>query len=292
MHQLIKNAFTLIELLVVIAIIGILSGLIVVTMNGVTAKANIAKSQVFSNSLRNALMLNLVSEWNFDGSGKNDGEVADASYVQDIWAGNNGTISGTPLVRKGNNCISGSCLEFNGSTDYLSTTSTITLSPTTGYSVSFWANLQAKSVEGSMPIGDLLSQTKSYIWFYNSGTTIKITGTGEVTIVSGTVPNVYNGWNYWTFTYSGSTAYLYRNASIVLTNLSAPSLVFGISRIGMAYSSSYVTKGKLDDMRVFSSSVPTSYIRDQYYSGLNSLLGTGQIDENEYFQKIFLLASK
>jgi prepilin-type N-terminal cleavage/methylation domain-containing protein len=58
MKKTVSIAFTLIELLVVIAIIGILSGLIVVTMNGVTQKANIAKAQVFSNSLRNALMLN------------------------------------------------------------------------------------------------------------------------------------------------------------------------------------------------------------------------------------------
>jgi prepilin-type N-terminal cleavage/methylation domain-containing protein len=54
MNELIKKAFTLIELLVVIAIIGILSGLIVVSMGGVTQKANIAKAQVFSNSLKNA----------------------------------------------------------------------------------------------------------------------------------------------------------------------------------------------------------------------------------------------
>ena len=55
MNRFIKKAFTLIELLVVIAIIGILSGLIVVTMSGVTQKARIAKAQAFSNSLRNAL---------------------------------------------------------------------------------------------------------------------------------------------------------------------------------------------------------------------------------------------
>jgi prepilin-type N-terminal cleavage/methylation domain-containing protein len=63
MNKLLRQAFTLIELLVVIAIIGILSGLIVVSMSGVTQKANIAKAQVFSNSLRNSLMLIIVGEW-------------------------------------------------------------------------------------------------------------------------------------------------------------------------------------------------------------------------------------
>ena len=49
MHKIKQLAFTLIELLVVIAVIGILSGLIVVSMSGVTNKATIAKAQVFSN---------------------------------------------------------------------------------------------------------------------------------------------------------------------------------------------------------------------------------------------------
>ncbi|MDD4531537.1 MAG: type II secretion system protein, partial [Candidatus Pacebacteria bacterium] len=114
MKEILKKSFTLIELLVVIAIIGILSGLIVVTMNGVTAKANIAKSQVFSNSLRNALMLNLVSEWKFDGSGLSDGATANTSYFVDTWSQKNGSVTATPpTVLSGNNCVSNSCLAFN-----------------------------------------------------------------------------------------------------------------------------------------------------------------------------------
>jgi len=88
MNKLIKRSFALIELLVVIATIGILSGLIVVSMSGVTNKATIAKGQIFSNSLRNSLMANLVSEWKFD-------QVNNPSTDQtpDSWSGgNNGTL--------------------------------------------------------------------------------------------------------------------------------------------------------------------------------------------------------
>jgi prepilin-type N-terminal cleavage/methylation domain-containing protein len=284
MKKIIKRAFTLIELLVVIAIIGILSGLIVVSMGGVTNKANVAKAQVFSNSLRNSLMLDLVSEYKFDGTGIADGTAADTTYAQDSWGGNNGTINGTPLVRTSNNCVNNSCLDFNsvGITDYLSTTSAINLSPTTGYTIAFWANIQAKTADGNMPIGDLSTQTKSYVWFYNNGTTVKVTGTGEVTIVSGTVDSVYNGWNYWTATYSGTTAKLYRNGVVALTNNSAPSLVFGITRIGIAYSATYYTKGKIDDVRIFDVAISTSQIKEQYYAGLNKLLTSGQITTEDY----------
>jgi prepilin-type N-terminal cleavage/methylation domain-containing protein len=103
MHKLLKQAFTLIELLVVIAIIGILSGLIVVSMSGVTQKATIAKAQVFSNSLRNSLMLNLISEWKLDGN------------ANDSWSGgNNGTWYGSEEgtntsanYRPSDECVSG-----------------------------------------------------------------------------------------------------------------------------------------------------------------------------------------
>ena len=111
--------FTLIELLVVIAIIGILSGLIITTMSGATESARIAKLKVYSNSVRDTLGANLVSEWKFDGSGKLDGETASAVYVKDTWGNNTGTISGTPKVYSGSSCVSGSCLNFNGSTDFI-----------------------------------------------------------------------------------------------------------------------------------------------------------------------------
>ena len=289
MNKLIRQAFTLIELLVVIAIIGILSGLIVVSMSGVTDKANITKVNVFSNSLKNSLMMNLISEWRFDGSGVSDGGVATTEYTQDYWTHNNGSIVGSPLVRMGDKCISGSCLEFISRSTYL-TVNTITLSPANGYTISFWANFQAKAVDGNMTIGDTSGTTKSYIWFTNAGNYVQITGTGEVSILSGTLTNVYNGWNHWVFTYNGSTANLYRNGSIVLTNPSAPSLVFGVSRIGMAYNGAYYLKGKLDDVRIFNGAVPISQIKEQYYSGLNSMLAKGIMTKDEYNNRLSEMA--
>ncbi|MDD4531589.1 MAG: prepilin-type N-terminal cleavage/methylation domain-containing protein, partial [Candidatus Pacebacteria bacterium] len=148
MQSIIKKAFTLIELLVVIAIIGILSGLIIVTMNGVTAKANIAKSQVFSNSLRNALMLNLVSEWKFDGSGVLDGGDATTVYTQDTWGANHGSsITGTLKVYSGNNCVTGSCLYFDGSSYISGGSSLIPSQPF--YTIEGWVKIPSSETGGA-----------------------------------------------------------------------------------------------------------------------------------------------
>ena len=57
MHKLSKQAFTLIELLVVIAIIGILSGLIIASMNGSINSANDAKRRSNIDAIRKALIV-------------------------------------------------------------------------------------------------------------------------------------------------------------------------------------------------------------------------------------------
>ena len=124
MNKKIQKAFTLIELLVVIAIIGILSGLIITTMSGATESARIAKLKVYSNSVRDTLGANLVSEWKFD-----EGSSITAS---DTWGTNTGTLkeyggatcafSSTlhcPQWQSETNCISGKCLSFDGADDYV-----------------------------------------------------------------------------------------------------------------------------------------------------------------------------
>jgi uncharacterized protein (TIGR02145 family)/prepilin-type N-terminal cleavage/methylation domain-containing protein len=55
--ELNKKAFTLIELLVVIAIVGILSGLIVISMNGSIASANDTKRKANIDTIRKALII-------------------------------------------------------------------------------------------------------------------------------------------------------------------------------------------------------------------------------------------
>ncbi|MFA5431898.1 MAG: fibrinogen-like YCDxxxxGGGW domain-containing protein [Candidatus Paceibacterota bacterium] len=57
MNKIIKRAFTLIELLVVIAIIGILSGLVVISINASFNSANDAKRKASVDSVRKALIV-------------------------------------------------------------------------------------------------------------------------------------------------------------------------------------------------------------------------------------------
>jgi len=160
MNKLIKQAFTLIELLVVIAIIGILSSLIVVSMSGVTQKANIAKAQVFSNSLRNSLMLNLVSEWKFDeGTG---------TSTFDNWQVKTGTISGS-IWKTETSCVYKNCLQFD-TDDYVSA-SGVSLSG--DYSLEGWVKMETAAGGADRILVSLGSTSSGYPKFLVAYSTTK-----------------------------------------------------------------------------------------------------------------------
>ena len=61
-----NKSFTLIEILVTIVIIGILAGVIMISTSSAIDKASISKSKVFSDSVRNSMLLNLIFESSLD----------------------------------------------------------------------------------------------------------------------------------------------------------------------------------------------------------------------------------
>jgi prepilin-type N-terminal cleavage/methylation domain-containing protein len=209
MNKLFKTAFTLIELLVVIAIIGILSGLIVISMSGVTNKANVAKAQVFSNSLRNSLMLNLVSEWNFNNlTGTVGSEISTASnFVVDGWGSNTGTAYGSPVLKSDSDCITTKCLYFNGSTDYILFQGNNFNFGTEDFTIALWVKPEASTSYHhffAMPTQATLA-LKAYgqnknIYFYT-----------PTFSTNSTITALYkeNVWNYIVFTRRSSVAYIY-----------------------------------------------------------------------------------
>jgi prepilin-type N-terminal cleavage/methylation domain-containing protein len=283
MHQIIRKAFTLIELLVVIAIIGILSGLIVVSMGNVTQKATIAKAQVFSNSLRNSLMMNIIGEWKMDeGSG---------TAANDSWGrNNNGTLSGFTNTTAGygdthtsgwmssSNCISGTCLKFDGVDDYVSFSSAITTTARTQAGWFYFSQMAATK-------GSQIS-TFSNLYQHNANNYLYINGTGDYFNAGITTA----GWYHLAFVFSDKTndadAILYVNG--VAKNIhqqTGAHTINDVSYIGVP-SSITTLLGYADDIRIYNSVMPTSQIKEQYYAGLNNLLVNGQITKQEYQNRL------
>lgn len=313
MSKLFRQAFTLIELLVVIAIIGILSGLIVVSMSGVTNKATIAKAQVFSNSLRNSLMLNLVSEWKFEGPTVADDTTVTTTYTQDSWSGGNNcsTIGGTPKIYSGSSCASGSCLKFNGSTDYLDcgTGNAFNFERTDSFTIAGWVNIVSNSVGQIIVSRELGDGTyrgwRVYCRPSGAGHTLSFglfntTGTNAIVIDAVSIIPL-NTWYYFAFTYTGTSlasgikTYL-NGASVNMTtssdNLSATTQLTQNFLIGARGAGIDYYNGYLDDLRIYNTTIPASQIKEQYFAGLNSLLASGNININEYNQRLIQLSIK
>ena len=291
MKKLARQAFTLIELLVVIAIIGILSGLIVVSMGGMAQKATIAKAQVFSNSLKNSLMLNLVSEWKFDeGSG---------ITTADSWSGGNaGTLvcPSSNCWKSGSSCINGSCLYFPGNDlSYLNIADSSNLS-FGDVTVSFWAyNGSASHTTPTLYNKGAQGNLFGYWWAYTSGTTINwqyANGTSHNAVSWSNIFPV-NVWSYLAFVYDNTnkTVQLFVNGiaqnKINVANalpVTSGTLYFG-SYQSLIYST-YSFGGSFDEIRIYNALIPTSQVKEQYYAGLNKMLANGNINNEEYKQRI------
>jgi len=278
-------AFTLIELLVVIAIIGILSGLIVVTMNGVAQKANIAKSQVFSNSLKSALMANLASEWKLDGN-VNDGWGA----LSGTWHGSGGGANLVANYRPSSECVFGQCLNFDGVDDYVNLGSWDLVGfPTT---VSVWIN--PSTSPSSMSDKRFFSGNYHDVRFNAGILEVRIYDTAFRYLTYPAENFSANTWYNIVISSTSNDMRLYINGALcdtssVLTLMAHPyNLNIGANYAG----NNHFFNGLMDDVRIFNAVVPVSRIKEQYYAGLNNLLFNGSISESEYSSRVLDLKGR
>lgn len=284
-----KLAFTLIELLVVIAVIGILSGLIVVSMSGVTNKATIAKGQIFSNSLRNALMTNLVSEWGFNG----DTSDAWSNNNDGTWSGSAGTntfINWRPI----DECVFGQCLDFDGYDDNVSFPLDAELTVANNWTFEHWMNWPGQSSNVLVFYAGTSGTAPNFLLKYGGNNfAFRPTGGAEIYYSFVSSAEHIGKWTHvaWTADSSNNIS-LYVNGKFAITKniLSPHTTSITIRSIGRPYGgTSYSYLGKIDEVRFYNTIIPFSKIKADYYAGLNRLLISGQIDEKEYQKKISLI---
>jgi len=274
---------------VVIAIIGILSGLIVVSMSGVTQKANIAKAQVFSNSLRNSLMLNLISEWKFDGD------------LTDSWVNNDGAWSGTTApntiatYKTSSECISGQCFSFDGVDDCVTVTDNVSLNVTTTFSIEMWIKRSAVSTD----IVSLLRRDSSdaYALYSSAGSTGILVRFKDSTATHriGNASAVSTGqWNHIVGLYDGRYLKFYTNGiSGTPNDIGAFTVAAGSGDLIIGRNDASVNRyfnGLMDDIRIYNTALSSSQIKQNYIAGLDSMLSNGTISKEEYNERINNLA--
>ena len=292
MEKIIKQAFTLIELLVVIAIIGILSGLIIVSMGGITSSATVAKAQVFSNSLRNALMMNLVAEYKLDGN------------ANDNWGGRNGTLHGTTTVSSG--CPQGTCLSFNGSSDYVNfSDNDAVFNFGSKMTAMIWVKgLPSTAGRQFFSQSDGSASESWWIGSYNVSPYDKLEvflsdfapfSSAHTKYWYTNNPVLDGKWHLVGFTFNAGVLNVYIDGQIAAVstvwNPNITTLYNSASDINIGcdvFNGSPINcfTGSMDEARLYNEAIPTSQIKEQYFAGLNKLLANGSISEQEYIERI------
>ncbi len=292
--MLFNRGFTLIELVVVIAIVGILSGLIILTMSDATESAKIAKSKVFSNSIRDIGSMNMISEWEMEGG-----------LAKDTWNSNDGSVVGATLAT---DCVSNGCLNFDGDNDYIDFGTSSIFTPTDYLTISVWVNFN--SLTSPALTQYIISRGRdSYAAGYhidkNASNRFEfrvnlddVDDGSEIQIQSTTTPSVGKWYNVVaTYDYSvGAKLYVdgKRENSSSLTGVivyRTQGTNFTVGVMSHSFPTYFDFNGKLDDIRIYNSAIPVSQIRANYLAGLEKILANGGITQGEYDQRIAKLNS-
>jgi prepilin-type N-terminal cleavage/methylation domain-containing protein len=292
--QLNRLAFTLIELLVVIAVIGILSGLIVISMNGITDKASIAKGQVFSNSLRNKLLLSLVSEWKFDNITDYDSGTkiinSTANNISDSWGDRHGRAYGGPLLKEGSDCVSGKCVSFDGVDDYIQAVSFPYVTIHGPSTIEMWLNISSIATADQRPFSDSCQE-----WGIRLVSGV-VTGIAYSAVPGTTVP--LNSWHHIVLSHDHPTGTTNTKIYLYIDGIKVNEITWTYSTQNGYYDSPYIFgadscstvtnffSGLLDEFRYYKGGMVSSFIKERYYIGLNSMLSNKTINKEEYLSRI------
>ncbi len=294
-----SKSFTLIEILVVIVIVGILSAFIIVGMGSINSSANIAKSKVFANSLRNSLLMSLTSEWKLDiiNSPATD-------QTPDSWGINTGTLkengyagacdsSHCPQLQTAN-CVFGNCLSFDGVNDYIYFGDVLDIGAS-DLTICFWAKVNslpfpenkyligksdASGTDGRYAVGIIPNGKVIAIFDPSVGTTVN------------SVNNVNVGWNFISVVWDrDNTMKIYLNGyyenEISISSGNGINFNTAIPFLIGAYTpTSYFFGGQIDNASFFFGVFSSSQIQQNYFLGLNSLYKNRALTKTEYTQKL------
>jgi len=278
-----RKSFTLIEIMVIVAVIGILAAVFISRMPAASDRVNIAKGQAWSNSISNSLTGGRVFEWKFDeGAG---------TTTADRTGANAGILINGPVWKSGSNCVSGACLEFDGSNDYVSVQDVPSLEIAGNLTLSFWVKPDVLS-NNFMPV---VTKNYSKEWLVAvdaRGTARAIAWRhGDGTVEYGTFDNVFTDGEIWyhiacSRTFSPKTLTCYKNGTKLGTVPYMKEITSGTTPLTIGSGYSYYYKGLIDEVRIYDSALSLSAIRGDYIAGLKQLLAKRQITEEEYQKRL------
>jgi hypothetical protein len=227
------------------------------------------------------LLTSRVAEWRFDeGSG---------TSTADMIGTNTGDLTGhAPTWKTGADCVSGSCLLFDGSSNYVEVNG-LALAKISGDKLTVEAWVKPGSLSGTQYI---VSKNGPF-FLYMSGNKLggSIYNGSSWTTLTGNI-SLNNNWQYLIMAYDGSNIKLYVNGVFDASTPKTGNLAGeGCTQIGTYNNGGCATRsqyfnGTIDEVRIYNQVFTASRARENYLAGLNNLLAGGQIAEADYQQRL------
>lgn len=256
-----KTGFTLIELLVVVSIIGLMSSVVLASLNSVRGRAQITAGQKFSTSLYRAYGADAVATYEFD---EPSGIFLDSSNRYNLTPSNSDQVDRNSDTPNGSR-YSIRFLDFNA-VDHVRTAAGVNVNVGSVYTLSAWVK-QTVNSPGALRIflsfGPYYMSINSSNFFY----VYWLTQGGVAATLTSTSPISLNVWNHVTLTHSGNTSVLYVNGREVRRDsLSTSGVINAPLFLGSHTdpSNRYPFAGLLDDVRIYSQSLVASDVQKLY----------------------------
>lgn len=290
-----KRGFSLIEILVSVAIIAILAGITMINFKEPQDKAKLTKAKSDWAVMEGKYIEKLIGKWSLDeGSGTTAIDSTDFK--------NNGTLYNSPTWKDSKSCVSGQCLEFNGTNQYIATSGSPAnlISGAKPKTISAWIYPnslspggvivglnQASSTDQSFIVGTILSGGNTYIFIDERNTNNNV-------LISGAEIPAISTWSHIVFTFDGTNWKYYLNGSLkksgtfATTINTVPNIITIGRRLGGS-STTFFWSGMIDEPAVYSEAVTFAQVKSDYVAGLNQLLEKNEISQADYNSRISAL---
>lgn len=252
-----SKGFTLVEILVVVAILGFLAALTVATVSSAREKARLAAAKSFAAALHRAHSAGMLAYWKLDEAGSNGTVISDFSGFA-----NHGTVSGTLIQHSATACMVGTCLEFDGGSNYITAPESIASTPATGVVLSVWVYPTADGGNnGARIVAKGTSGTDDYALVFrnNSGSEENIVRFhigGASALMSPEFILRLNAWNHVASVYNGQTMKIYVDGKEVATQnystaITDNSNTIYIGRNADAADATKRFRGRIDEVYIY-----------------------------------------